>query len=104
VRDRCSTLKDEQRFAFDEIMNTLRERQQEDRLVTKVKAFILQGRAGVGKTYLLSLLRDAAESEGMMVEVCATTGIAASLYRGGRTLLSFLGTGIEYTDNSERNS
>jgi len=62
-------------------MQTSRERKHEDKPTTNGKAFFLQGRAGVGKTHLLSFLRDTAESEGMLVEVCATTGVAASLYK-----------------------
>ena len=44
------------------------------------------------------------ESEGMFVDICATTGIAASLYRNGRTVHSFLGIGVEDADSNERHT
>ena len=42
------------------------------------------------------------ESEGILVEVAATTGIAASLYRNGRTVYSLLGLGVEEKDASKQ--
>ena len=53
----------------------------------------------MGKTYLLSLSRDKAEKEGMLVKVTATTGIVATLYEGGHTLHSLLGIGVD--DNKD---
>ena len=63
--------------------------------------FFLYGNAGKIKTYFLSL-RDVVKAQGMFVEICAKTGIAASLYRNGRTLHNLLGIGVEDKDASER--
>ena len=79
-------------------------RSHQDRHGTDGHAFFLQGLDGTGKTYLLSVLRDMLEAEGMFAEICATTGIAAKLYRGGRTLHSLLGLGVEDKDASDQHS
>lgn len=52
--------------------------------------------------YLLSILRDMVESESLFTEICGTTGIAASLYRNGRTLHRILGLGVDDAEASER--
>jgi len=82
-------------------METLRERNHKDRPATNGTAFFLKDRAGVGKPHLLSLLRDGAEAGGMLVGLCAPTGIAASLYKNVRKRHSLLGIGIEARDSSE---
>ncbi|KAI0559821.1 helicase [Gracilaria domingensis] len=74
---------------------------EEERTDTAGKVFFVQGHAGTGKTYLLSLLRDIVESQGLLVEMTATTGIAAALYSGGRTFHSLLGTGVDDDKNSQ---
>ena len=99
---RYRTLKTEQKDVFDKIMSTLSRRERENGLKTDETVLFLQGHAGTGKTYLLSLLRDMARSKAMLVEISATTGIAASLYEGGRTLHSLLGLEIDDKDSSER--
>jgi len=104
LRTRYAQLKEQQKTVFDEIMGTLERRKTQDKLKTDGKAFFLQGHAGTGKTYLLSLLRDMAESKGMLVEITATTGKAASLYRGGRTLHSLPGLVIDDRESTERHA
>ena len=64
----------------------------------------LQGDAGMCNNYLLSLLRDMMEAQGMFVGTGATTGIAASLYKNGRTLYNFPGIGVDNKDASERHA
>ena len=44
------------------------------------------------------------EAEGIFAEICATTGIAAKLCRGGRTLQSLLGLGVKNKDASDQHS
>ena len=44
------------------------------------------------------------EAEGMFAEICATAGIAAKLYRSGRTLHGLLGLGVEDKDASDQHS
>lgn len=73
-----------------------------DRLNIHGSAFFVQGRVGTRKTYLLSLLRDMVEQEGLLVQMTATTGIAAALHEGGRTLHNLLGFVIH--DNKDMQS
>eukprot|EP00049_Salpingoeca_infusionum_P011083 m.190935 g.190935 ORF g.190935 m.190935 type:complete len:1322 (+) comp14831_c1_seq2:1857-5822(+) len=47
--------------------------------------FCLQARAGTGKTFTLCCIMNWLRSKGLIVLPCATSGIAASLMRGGRT-------------------
>ena len=82
----------------------MRQRSNEDTQNTDGRAFLLQGHAGTGKKYLLSLLRDMVESEGMFAQICGTTGIAASLCRNGRTVRTFLGIDVENADSNERHA
>ena len=55
LQERVDTLNEQQRAVYDEIMCCLDQRSQENRLETDNKVFFLQGHAGTGKTYLLSL-------------------------------------------------
>lgn len=64
-----------------------------DRPHTNGKAFLIQGHASTGKTFLLSILRNNAEDHGILTEISTTTVIADSLYKGGRTLYSLPGIG-----------
>jgi len=63
INNRYNSLNSQQKRVFDSILGTVRSRANENVLQTDGKAFFLQGRAGTGKTYLLSLLRDKARSE-----------------------------------------
>ena len=96
------TLNQQQKAVFDEVMGCLEQRKTKNTLQTDGKVLFLQGHAGTGMTYLLSLLWEIAESRGMFVEITATTSIAASLYRGGRTQHSLMGLGVEDKDCSTR--
>ena len=85
-------------------MDAVRQRSNEKTRNMDGRAFFLQGHAGTGKTNLLSLLKEIVESEGIFAEICATTGIAASLYRNDRTVHSFLRIGVENADSNERHA
>lgn len=88
LSQRYDRLNTDQKGVFDTVMTTLYARRHEDTTRTHGKTFILQGGAGVGKTYTLNLLRDMEMSRGFLTEIAATTRIAAALYKGGRTLHS----------------
>lgn len=52
------------------------------------KVFFLQRRAETGNTYILFLWKDIIDQQVMLVEMTATTGIAASFDEDARTLHS----------------
>ena len=56
--------------------------------VLKDACFFIDGPAGTGKSYLLNGLIKNTKVEGLKVLATATTGIAADLLEGGRTLHS----------------
>ena len=89
---------------MDAIFQLVISRSHQDRHNTDGHTFFLQEHAGTGKTYLLPALRDMVEAEGMFAEICATTGIAAKLYRGGCTLHSLLRLGVEDKDSSDQHN
>ena len=101
MEEKHEQLKEKQKEAFDEIYNTCSSEPQQGE---NGKLFFLQGHAGTSKTYLLSLLREKLESKGILVEVAATTEIAASQYRNVRTAHSLLGLGVEDEDASEQHA
>ena len=68
------------------------------------KVFFLQGHTGTAKTYFLSLLRHIVKAQGMLVEIYATTGIVASLYKNFCILYSSFNIGVEHKDASERHA
>lgn len=104
VGQRYERLNSDQKRVFDTVMTALYARRDEDTTQTNGKAFIVQGGAGVGKTYTLNVLRDMAMSRGFLAEITATTGIAAALYKGGRTLHSLLGLGVDDKDDEGNTS
>lgn len=87
-------------MAVDEVMNDLERRPtRESEMSSKGKVFFLQGTAGNGKTYTLNVLIICDQTRGIIVELEATTGIATTIYKGGRTVPSLLVIGI---DDKER--
>lgn len=64
----------------------------------------LQGRAVTGKTYKLIVLRACAESRRNVVEIAKSTGIAETLYKGGRTVHSLTALGIDGKVSSDGSS
>ncbi|XP_010239293.1 ATP-dependent DNA helicase PIF2-like [Brachypodium distachyon] len=71
------TLNNEQRFAFDEIMDHV--------LQKKSKVFFIDGPGGTGKTYLYRALLAKVRSIKLIAIATATSGITASIMPGGRT-------------------
>ena len=74
LQEKYALLHPQQKAVVDEIFQCIMSRSHQDRHSTDGHAFFLQGHAGTGKTYLLSVLRDMLEAEGMFAEICATTG------------------------------
>jgi hypothetical protein len=72
-----ASLNDEQRLAFDEILDHV--------LHNKGKVFFIDGPGGTGKTYLYKALLAKVRSLGLIAIATATSGIAASIMPGGRT-------------------
>lgn len=72
-----TTLNDEQRLAFDEILDHV--------LHNKSKVFFIDGPGGTRKTYLYKALLAKVRSLGLIAIATATSGFAASIMPGGRT-------------------
>ncbi|XP_076902960.1 uncharacterized protein LOC143557876 [Bidens hawaiensis] len=72
-----SSLTNEQRRVFDEIMNAVE--------ANKGGVFFLYGYGGTGKTFLWKTLSVATRSKGQIVLNVASSGIASLLLSGGRT-------------------
>ncbi|XP_073513989.1 uncharacterized protein [Phyllobates terribilis] len=87
------TLNQEQRFAYEAIVQTL-----QDTLTPK--CFFIDGPGGSGKTYLYHLLIHYVRGPGEVVSPAATTGIAANLLQGGRTMHSLYGIPIPINETS----
>lgn len=80
--NRLETLTDLQRAAFDEIISAVNNPNRE------LSFFFLDGPGGSGKTYLYNTLIAYLGSQDKEVSSFATTGIAADLLKGGRTVHS----------------
>lgn len=101
-RQRVQQLNDDQLAAFDKVMETLDTRISESSAKTSSeKPFLLRGRAETVKKYAFEHLQQCAESKARIVLITVTTGIEASLFENGRTLLSLLGLGIDDKDSSD---
>lgn len=103
-KERYENLKRGQRHVLDEILEAVEERKrisEAQRFNMPGKVFSLHLRAGTGKNYLLSLLRDLVEHREMLVQMTATTGIAASRYEDERTLHSLLGLGVDDSKDAQ---
>ena len=85
-------LNNEQRFAFDSIMNVIRNK--------TARIFFVEGAAGAGKTFLYNALGHAVRSQEMIVLCVASSGIAALLLPGGRTAHSCFKIPIDIHDHS----
>ena len=77
-----STLNPLQRTIFDEICSVIDENTVESRF------FFVDGAGGTGKTYLYSTIMSHLRGQSRSVVAFATTGIAADLLKGGRTIHS----------------
>ena len=85
-------LNDDQRIAFDRIMNAVLSDQKE--------TFFVVGAAGAGKTFLYKTLCHTVRSHSLVVLCVAYSGIAAQLLPGGRTAHSMFKIPFEILDDS----
>ncbi|XP_076915330.1 uncharacterized protein LOC143574642 [Bidens hawaiensis] len=90
-----SSLTDEQRKVFDEIMNAVE--------ANKGGVFFLYGYGGTGKTFLWKTLSVAIRSKGQIVLNVASSGIASLLLSGGRTTHSRFHIPINLNEDSTCN-
>lgn len=67
----------------------------------KSQMIYLQGRAGTGKTYTVNVIINLLNFYNYLVIPCGSTGIAASMYKGGTTIHSLFKIGID--ENSSAN-
>ena len=81
AKERISKINDneDQKRAFDRIMNAVHSKKGGDRL------FFLEGPGGCGKTFIYNTLIAKLRHEKRSVISCASTGIAALLLMGGST-------------------
>ena len=93
AQELVETLTDEQRYVLDQVVDAI---ENDD----GVKCFFLDGPGGSGKTYLYNILIQYLRSQGNKVLAYATTGIAADLLAGGRTMHSGFGLPLKMLDNS----
>ncbi|UYV67927.1 hypothetical protein LAZ67_5002522 [Cordylochernes scorpioides] len=89
------TLNDGQRAAYNVIIDAL-----EDLESRTPKCFFIDGPGGSGKTFLYELLMHHVRGFNDVVLPSATTGIAANLLTGGRTMHSFYGIPVPINETS----
>lgn len=92
--EKIATLNLLQRAAFDEIRKAL----ENDSL--SINCFYLDGPGGCGKTYLYNVLMNFVRGQSQKVLAFATTGIAATLLQGGRTVHSGFKLPVPILDTS----
>ena len=80
VQAKYPSLNDEQRAVFDTVLESVES--------SEGRVFCLNAGGGTGKTYTLNLLLDAVRARGRVALATATSGIAATLLHGGRTVHS----------------
>ncbi|XP_073532460.1 uncharacterized protein [Phyllobates terribilis] len=88
------TLNPEQLLAFNAIVDALQDN------TSTPRGFFIDGPGGSGKTYLYHLLIHYVRGQGHVVSPAATTGIAANLLPGGRTMHSLYGIPIPINETS----
>ncbi len=90
--DIYTSLNDEQRAGFDEIIDNVTNK--------KSQIFFIDGPGGTGKTFMYKALLARVRSEGLIAIATATSGIAASILPGGRTSHSRFKIPIKIAHNS----
>ena len=88
------SLNHEQLEAFNQIIHAI------DNENSQTRCFYLDGPGGSGKTYLYSTLLSLIRGRGDIALPFATTGIAATLLKGGRTVHSGFKLPVPITDTS----
>ena len=78
---------DEQQLIFDEVMDVVKKFDQADQnnLTTDHEFILISAPGGSGKTTLCQQLQAAIRAEGIMIQVCAATTLAALLFEGAQT-------------------
>jgi hypothetical protein len=92
-----SKLNDEQKSAFNKIMLAIDNEESDHR------CFFLDGQGGSGKTFLYNTLMNVIRGRDQVVIPVASTGIAATLLKGGRTYHSQFKLPVPLLDNSTSN-
>ncbi|XP_024875952.1 ATP-dependent DNA helicase RRM3-like, partial [Temnothorax curvispinosus] len=92
-----STLNVEQRYVYDIVMRAIDNENEPQRL------FYIDGFAGSGKTYLFNTFLSVIRGKNEMVIPCASTGIAATLLKGGKTYHSLFKLSIPIDDGAKSN-
>ncbi|XP_073432461.1 ATP-dependent DNA helicase pif1-like [Dendrobates tinctorius] len=90
-----NSLNAQQRIAYDTIVSAI-----ENKADLRPKCFFIDGPGGSSKTYLYEVLMHHVRSLGKVVLPSATTGIAANLLQGGRTMHSFFGIPVPVNEIS----
>ncbi|XP_024871388.1 uncharacterized protein LOC112454320 [Temnothorax curvispinosus] len=92
-----STLNVEQKHVYDLVMRAIDNENEPQRL------FCIDGFAGSGKTYLFNTFLSVIRGRNEEVLPCASTGIAATLLKGGRTYHSLFQLSIPIYDSAKSN-
>ncbi|KMQ90800.1 hypothetical protein RF55_9409 [Lasius niger] len=92
-----STLNAEQKHVYDIVMQAIENENEPQRL------FFIDGFAGSGKTYLFNTFLCVIRGKNEIVLPCASTGIAATLIKGGRTYHSLFKLSIPIDDGTKSN-
>ncbi|XP_071570011.1 uncharacterized protein [Temnothorax nylanderi] len=92
-----STLNAEQKHVYDIVMRAIENQNELHRL------FFIDGFAGSGKTYLFNTFLSVIRGRNEIVLPCASTGIAATLLKGGRTYHSLFKLSIPIDDSVKSN-
>ncbi|UYV73502.1 hypothetical protein LAZ67_10003841 [Cordylochernes scorpioides] len=92
-----SNLNSQQKKIFDIVINSVENNAENQRL------FCVDGPAGTGKTFLFQTLMCFLRGAGKIVLPCASTGIAATLLKGGRTYHSLFKLPIPLNETSIAN-
>ncbi|KMQ87777.1 hypothetical protein RF55_12854 [Lasius niger] len=92
-----STLNAEQKHVYDIVMRAIENENESQRL------FFIDGFAGSGKTYLFNTFMSVIRGRNEIILPCASTGIAATLLKGGRTYHSLFKLSIPLDDGAKSN-
>ncbi|UYV72599.1 HELQ, partial [Cordylochernes scorpioides] len=95
--DKMESFNAEQTAAYDQIMAAVKD------VTMRPKCFFIDGPGGSGKTYLYTTLMHSVRGMNQVVLPAATTGIAANLLKGGKTIHSLYGLQIPLNETSVSN-
>ena len=94
VKELSQRLNQQQSEAYDRIVAALTAEDDQP------KCFFLDGPGGSGKTYLYDVLIHKVKGMHQIVLPTATTGVAANLLKGGRTMHSLSGVPVPVNETS----